>query len=55
MKGRRTMQNMQHFMSYGAWSGPAQVEQVQPAVSERPELQGRMLILDESADGKVRR
>lgn len=63
MKGNRNMaeiarearvaeQNMQHFMSHSPWSGQALIAQVQQAVSERPELQGGMLILDESADEK---
>jgi SRSO17 transposase len=63
MKGTRNMaeiaregevaeQNMQHFMSYSPWSGPALIEQVQQAVSWRAELQGGVLILDESADEK---
>ena len=63
MKGSRTMadmareaqvaeQNMQHFMSYSPWSGQALIEQVQHAIAERPEWQGGMLILDESADEK---
>ncbi len=63
MKGSRSMaeiareaevseQNMQHFMSQSPWSGRALIEQVQQAVVERPELQGGMLILDESADEK---
>ncbi len=63
MKGSRTMadiaregqvaeQNMQHFMSHSPWSGRALIEQVQHAVCERPELQGGLFILDESADEK---
>ena len=63
MKGSRTMadlareaqideQNMQHFISYSPWSGQALIEEVQQAIIERPELQGGMLILDESADEK---
>lgn len=63
MKGSRTMadlareaqvaeQNMQHFMSNSPWSGQALIEHVQQAIVERPELQGGMLILDESADEK---
>jgi SRSO17 transposase len=63
MKGSRTMadlareaqvgeQNMQHFMSNSPWSGQALIEQVQQEIVERPELQGGMLILDESADEK---
>ena len=45
-------QNMQHFISNSPWSGSEMIEQVQEAVSERPELEGGMLILDESADVK---
>jgi SRSO17 transposase len=45
-------QNMQHFMSHSPWSGPALIEQVQQAIVERRELQGGLLILDESADEK---
>ncbi len=45
-------QNMQHFMSQSPWSGRALMEQVQQAVMERRELQGGVLILDESADEK---
>jgi SRSO17 transposase len=63
MKGSRTMaelareaqvaeQNMQHFMSYSPWSGRALIEEVQQAIGERRELQGGVLILDESADEK---
>jgi SRSO17 transposase len=63
MKGSRTMaelareaqvgeQNMQHFMSYSPGSGRARITEVQQAIIERPELQGGMLILDESADEK---
>ncbi len=63
MKGSRTMadlareaqvgeQNMQHFMSNSPWSGQALIEQVQQGIVERAELQGGMLILDESADEK---
>jgi len=63
IQGNRTManiareaqvaeQNMQHFMSYSPWSGPALIEQVQQGIVERPELQGGILILDESADEK---
>jgi SRSO17 transposase len=39
-------------MSNSPWSGQALIEQVQQAIVERPELQGGMLILDESADEK---
>jgi SRSO17 transposase len=63
MKGSRKMaeiareaevgeQNMQHFMSNSPWSGRAVIEQVQQGIVERPALQGRILILDESADEK---
>lgn len=63
MKGSRTMadvareaalaeQNMQHFMSNSPWSGCRLLEQVQNAIGERRELQGGMLVLDESADEK---
>jgi len=63
MKGSRNMaeiareaevgeQNMQHFMSNSPWSGRALIEQVQQGIVERPELQGGLLILDESADEK---
>ena len=45
-------QNMQHFMSNSPWSGRGLIEQVQQGIVERPELQGGMLILDESADEK---
>jgi len=45
-------QNMQHFMSYSPWSGRVLIAEVQQAMMERPELQGGMLILDESADEK---
>jgi SRSO17 transposase len=45
-------QNMRHFMSNSPWSGPALIEQIQQAVSARPELHGGMLILEESADEK---
>lgn len=45
-------QNMRHFISNSPWSGSAMIEQVQQAICERPELEGGMLILDESADVK---
>ncbi len=45
-------QNMPHFMSNSPWSGQGLIEQVQQAIVERAELQGGMLILDESADEK---
>jgi len=63
MKGSRNMaeiaregqvaeQNMQHFISQSPWSAAALNEQVQAAITERRELQGGVLILDESADEK---
>jgi hypothetical protein len=63
MKGSRTLaevaregqlaeQNRPHFMRNSPWSGRALMEQVQPAIVERPEWQGGLLILDESADEK---
>jgi SRSO17 transposase len=45
-------QNMRHLMSCSPWSGPALIEQVQQGIVERPEWQGGILILDESADEK---
>ena len=51
-EGPMSEQNMQHFMSNSPWSGRELVEQVQAAIMERRELQGGMLILDESADEK---
>ena len=45
-------QNMQHFISNSPWSGRLMIEQVQQAVCEREELQGGVLIVDESADVK---
>jgi len=51
-EGRVAEQNMQHFMSKSPWSGRALIEQVQHAIGERAELQGGVLILDESADEK---
>ena len=30
-------QNMRHFISNSPWSGPEMIEQVQQAISERPE------------------
>jgi len=63
MKGSRTMaevaregqvaeQKRQHFMSYSPWSSRAVIEYMQQAIMERPELEGGVLILDESADEK---
>jgi SRSO17 transposase len=45
-------QNMRHFISNSPWSGSAMIEQVQQAICERPELEGGVLIVDESADVK---
>jgi SRSO17 transposase len=54
--GRKTQtsgQNMQHFMSNSPWSGASVIRQVQEEVIARPELQGGMLLLDESAAEKA--
>ena len=51
-EGQVSEQNMQHFMSQSLWSGRALIEQMQRSIAERPELEGGMLILDESADEK---
>jgi SRSO17 transposase len=51
-EGQVAEQNMQHFMSNSPWSGRGLIGQVQQAIVERGELQGGMLILDESADEK---
>lgn len=40
-------QNMQHFISNSAWSRSEMIEQ---AISEHPELEAGVLIVDESAD-----
>lgn len=45
-------QNIRHFISNSPWSDSGMIEQVQQAISEREELAGGMLILDESADVK---
>ena len=45
-------QNMQHFISNSPWSGLKMIEQVQQSISDRAELRGGVLILDESADEK---
>lgn len=45
-------QNMRHFISNSTWSGSEMIEQIQQAVSERAELEGGVLIVDESADVK---
>jgi SRSO17 transposase len=51
-EGKVAEQNLQHFMSYSPWSGRAVIEQAQQAIMERSELEGGVLILDESADEK---
>jgi len=54
--GRQTHtppQNLQHFMSHSPWSAAAVIRQVQVEVSARVELQGGMLLLDESAEEKA--
>lgn len=45
-------QNMQHFMSNSPWSAQAVIRQVQAEIAATPELQGGVLILDESANAK---
>ena len=45
-------QNMRHFISNSPWSGSAMIEQVQQAICDRCELEGGVLIVDESADVK---
>ena len=45
-------QNMQHFMSNSPWEAQAVINQVQTEVAATPELQGGVLILDESANEK---
>lgn len=45
-------QNMQHFISHSPWSGRKIIDKVQEAVTQRAELAGGMLILDESGDEK---
>lgn len=45
-------QNMHHFMSNSPWSAQAVINQVQAEVAATPELQGGVLILDESANEK---
>lgn len=51
-EGGVSEQNMRHFISNSPWSGSAMIEQVQQAICERPELEGGVLIVDESADVK---
>lgn len=43
-------QNLQQFMSDSPWSGQAVFDQIQTEISQRPELSGGMLTLDESGD-----
>lgn len=45
-------QNMQHFMSNSPWSAQAVIRQVQAEIAATLELQGGVLILDESANAK---
>ena len=45
-------QNMQHFMSNSPWSAQAVIRQVQAEIAATPELQGGVLILNESANAK---
>jgi SRSO17 transposase len=45
-------QNMQHFKSNSPWSAQAVIRQVQAEIAATPELQGGVLILDESANAK---
>jgi SRSO17 transposase len=45
-------QNMQHFMSNSPWSAQAVIRRVQAEIAATPELQGGVLILDESANAK---
>lgn len=51
-KTEMSEQNMQHFISESPWSGRAMIAQMQQAVAERDEMQGGVLIIDESADEK---
>lgn len=54
--GRKTNvcgQNMQHFMSNSPWSGWDMITGVREEIKARPEFQGAMLVLDESADAKA--
>lgn len=43
-------QNLQQFMSDSPWSAQAVFDQIQAEISQRPELSGGMLTLDESGD-----
>jgi SRSO17 transposase len=54
--GRKTNvsgQNMQHFMSNSPWSGWDLITGIREEIKTRPEFQGAMLVLDESADAKA--
>lgn len=51
-EGNVAEQNLHHFMSNSPWSGRALIERAQQAIIERSELEGGVLILDESADEK---
>ena len=51
-EGQVAEQNMQHFMSQSPWSGQALIAQLQQSIVERREMEGGMLLLDESADEK---
>lgn len=51
--GKVSAQNMQHFISQSPWSADKMIEKMQRAVTERTELAGGMLVLDESADEKA--
>ena len=46
-------QNLQQFMSDSPWESPKVFKQIQDEIMERPELEGGMLTLDESADKKA--
>jgi len=46
-------QNLQQFMSDSPWSARPVFTQIQEEISQRPELEGGMLTLDESGDEKA--
>lgn len=46
-------QNLQQFMSDSAWSGERVFHQIQDEISQRPELGGGVLTLDECGDEKA--
>jgi SRSO17 transposase len=52
-QAQTSAQNMQHFMSNSPWSAAEVIRQVQDEVIGREELQGGMLLLDESAEEKA--